>query len=86
MRFVVGKVALGQVFVRVLRCSAVSSIPSTRQTHSSSACCSYQDDEGAKPVNFPNNQCSVGNRGALDGKYSHISSVLKMLTSVTKCR
>ena len=33
MRFVVGKVTLGLVFVRVLRFSAVSIIPSARQTH-----------------------------------------------------
>jgi len=53
---------------------------------SSSACYSYQDDERAKPVNLPNNQCSVGNRGAVDRKVPPHFLVLKMLISVTKCR
>jgi hypothetical protein len=70
VRFVIGRVALWQVLLRVLCFDSVSIIAISVLCLSSSACCWYQKDRLAKHGNLSKNkkQCSFLNRGALDRK------------------
>ena len=53
LRFVVEKVAQGQVFVRVLLFSPCHCLSTNVPNSSSPRRCSYQKDERAKSGNFP---------------------------------
>ena len=62
-----GKIALGHVFLRVLRLSLVSSITSQiLRVFLPSTCCSYEKDKYVKTGNFPKRKSSFENRGELD--------------------
>jgi len=60
LTFVVDRVALGQVFMPVLRFSPVSIVPPMLHTQLHPACCSYQHKQ-TKPGNLSKQQCSFGN-------------------------
>ena len=53
MRFVVDKVALGQVFALVIRFSPCQHHSTNAPYSFSDTCCSYQKDKGEKSVNLP---------------------------------
>jgi hypothetical protein len=65
--FVVEKVALEQVSIRVGLFFPVRIIPPMFHTHLST-CCSYQKDKRAKPGNLPKIRVFFGPQGVLDRK------------------
>ena len=71
MRFVVDKVEMGQICLRVFRGFPIYIILST--------CCSYQIDKLATPGNLTKQQCSFGNRGVVCTKVLSLFSPLKDL-------
>jgi len=79
VRFVVHKVALGQVCLPVLLFSPVSIIPPVLHTHLPSTCCSYQKDKREKPGNLPrSNDLSENGKHWIE-KYFHL--VFKLLNT-----
>jgi len=82
VRSMVDKVALGQVFLPVIRFSFLSFISPMIHTHLHLHGCFYQKDKRAKPRNLPIKQCSFGNREHWLGKYFLFSPFLKGSTGM----